>query len=149
MKFVPALTSSDPEYDPEDGLDLSHLRALRHLHLHRTSDFEAPAAMSVFRALAGICRTVLLETLDVAVDCFEFIRPARMQHWRYVDTLLAAMPEHSPLWPRLRRVTVRACSGLTRPNSILQNDMPDDMAIARAVRQRLPLCDARKVLVVV
>ncbi|KAJ7087086.1 hypothetical protein C8R44DRAFT_820283 [Mycena epipterygia] len=139
---------TDSEDDPAVRLELSHLHALRHLHIHRTSDFQTPAATSVFRALAGICWAKLLETIEVTVDCFEFIRPARIRQWRDVDALLAAT-DPSPLWPQLCRVTVRACSGFTRPNSILQNDMPDDMTISRAVRQRMPLCDARKILVIV
>ncbi|KAJ7087092.1 hypothetical protein C8R44DRAFT_31361 [Mycena epipterygia] len=121
-----------------ETLDLSHLAALRRLHIHQhASQSLLPTATATLALLTRISRSPdacpLLETVELTSNAYEFAR-GQIEHWRGVDTILAG-----PLWPRLRRVMVRVCSAGS-------HHVAAEATITRAVQENLPLCAARGIL---
>ncbi|KAJ6541031.1 hypothetical protein DFH09DRAFT_59241 [Mycena vulgaris] len=126
---------------PDYGqLDLSHLGALRYL---RVRDLEGSMPRSIVAVLASLrwsSSPLPLETIELFVELENYRQEMdceQLGKWRAVDTALA---DSGILGSHLRRLAVSTFSG-GHPV-----DFPEN--IRDVLRQRMPLCHARRILVI-
>jgi hypothetical protein len=128
---------------PDVHFDWSRLNSLRHLHIRQHQIWTASAVLEALAAITinhvhGSSSPRRLEMIELTIYGVEFLDPEDMDMapWRELDAVLAGADSHLT-WAHLRRLAVGAHDWTI--------GVPEH--VSRAVRQNMPLCDVRGILV--
>ncbi|KAF7344013.1 hypothetical protein MVEN_01690700 [Mycena venus] len=126
--------------DLEEGSNFPRLSALRHLHIrHRYEQVPIVTMAALACSLDHPFWPRALETIDLIIDDAHEIdnKAMNMAPWRKVDAVFAGADSHLR-WPNLRRLAVRGLEGI--------GIVPENISVA--LRQNMPVCVARGILVI-